>query len=128
MLINKATWNASQQEVDNYLRTGHVNGTGSSPKAPLASPATLEAYFLDVFEQMSGGGSRTHLGDGTGGALLALLDRYPDQEAARSMAREILTRRGVRMPDGTKVALSLCSKDALRKFIDRKGVFAGRSE
>jgi hypothetical protein len=132
--INDQTWIQAATYVDNYLKTGDINGKGNAPKPAPNTPERLITYFYDMYEpiRQQNGGSEgsTHVSTGTGGMLVALLDRHTNREQARRIADDIVNRGSITLSNGEVVPLgvdtSRCTNAALKDFINQRGVFAGR--
>src|SRR5688500_11368008 len=109
--INEQTWNEAKEYLDNYLNTGHISGQGNAPKAPPKTPERVITYFQDMFEQISQarGGTigSTHMSTGTGGILVALLDRHPNREQAKRIADDVLNRGSITLSNGEVVPLGV---------------------
>jgi hypothetical protein len=141
-LINERSWKEAAGYVDNYLATGDINRQGQTAKPEPSTPERVIVYFTDMFEQIikerAGDDpakrekaiAATHISTGTGGMLVALLDRHPDRAKAQRIASQILNEGSITLSSGQVIPLGVdnspCSRKALRDFINQQGIFAGR--
>jgi len=139
--LNTTTWQQAKTYVDNFLKSGNIDQSGSGAARAVDTPEVLldcygatNGLYNQITKKHGGNDGAIHGHTGTAGALIALLDRMPSKAQARQIAQTLLGGGSgagyIVMSDGQHATVrrtSGCTRSDLTKYANQTGIFAGRS-